>query len=163
MARAKRKPETALAVTVPGTVVPKPSELERERRIAGLKRRVEMIAENDARIVAGMNRARDVASMWEPADRERAMEALQHPTVEKVREMGFQDKRELRLALYGQLPKKEVPFFIMAAHDRVGMRIRRDNKAPSGSSFTLNMVTIPAPKPPGPEERVVIIQREPGK
>jgi hypothetical protein len=88
---------------------------------------------------------------------------LQHPTVAKVRAMGFKDKRELRLAMYGQLPKKDVPFSMMAAHDRMGMRIRRENKAPKGGSFTLNMVNIPAPKPPGPEDRVVIVQKEPGK
>lgn len=136
--------------------------MEAEKRIAGLKRRVEMIAENDARIVAAMNRARDVASTWEPEDREKAIAALAYPTVEKVREMGFRDKRELRVALYGQLPKKEIPFFMMAAHDRVGMRIRRDNKAPSGNTFNLNMVTIPAPKPPD-DARVVIVHKDDSK
>jgi hypothetical protein len=163
VARAKTKPETALAIAEPGTVVPKPREVEAERRVAGLKRRVAMIEENDARIVVAMNKARDVASMWEPDDRKKAMDALASPTVEAVRALGFKDKRELRVALYGQLPKKEVPFFMMAAHDRVGMRIRRDSKAPTGNTFNLNMVTIPAPKPPGPEERVVIVQAEPRK
>ena len=147
-----------------GTSVPlKPREIAAEKRLAGLRRRVEMIAENDARIVSGMNRFRDIPSLFEGEERTRCMNILQTGTLADVRRMGFKDKRELRLALYGTLPKKEIPFAMMAAHERVGMRIRRDNKAPSGNTFQLNMVTIPAPRPPGPDERVVIVQREPGK
>lgn len=146
------KPETAL-------VPLKPREIAAEERAAALKRRVQMISENDARVAAGIARFRDLPSFWEPEEREKVLKVLQSGTMDEVRALGFKERREMRLALYGQMPKKDVPYAIVAAQERMSDRIRREGKSAGGATFNLNMINIPAPKPAGPEDRVVIVQK----
>lgn len=154
-------PEGVTTTLAPAQVTaPTPSELEADRRLTDLRRRVNLIAENDAKIVEGVNRFKDVPTAWEEEDRVAYLAALKAPDDGPAKALGFKNKRALRLAIYGTMPKKDVPFAIQAAHERIGMRIRKDGNRGTGNTFNLNMVTIPAPRPPGPEDRVVIVQAE---
>jgi hypothetical protein len=145
-----------------GTLVPvKPSELAADEREKGLRRRIDMMTTNDEKICNDVARFAELPHpTLEPAQWTVVASTLANGTDDDVRSLGFRDKKALRRALYGRMSKKDVPFAIQAAHERVLARVRKDNKGQAGNTFNLNMINIPAPKPAGPQERVVIVQPE---
>ena len=158
------KPEMqAIAVQQSGTPVPlSPSQVEAEKRVAGLRRRIDMIADNDEKIVAGTHRAHDLPMAHEPEYAEvlKILEMSYMGAKAALAPWGMKTKRQLRIALYAQRPKKDVPYSIVAASERVAARLKAAGKAAGRTQINLNMVTIPAPKPLGENDRVIIVQKE---
>lgn len=163
-ARVPSKPETALAPAATGTVVPPrtPAQLASDEKVAGAKRRIQMIAEHDEKVVAAVGRFRDLPMPWEE-EHAKVLEALATNNMLAIAQLGFKSRRELRLALYGQKPKKDVPYGVIAANERVQARSRLEAKrAPSGK-ILVQMVNIPAPRPITEADAVVVVRKEPSR
>ena len=128
------------------------------KRLQELSDALAVIKAKDEEIVMGMNRFADVPSVFEPEQRQKYVELLNTAPLALIRDVGFSTREELRLALLGSLPKSEAPVAMQSAHERTGMRIRKDGSGKSGTTVNLNMVTIPAPRPTGPEDRIIIVQ-----
>ena len=129
------------------------------KRYRGLAERLSEVAEEDLRIVEGMNRFKDLPTDFEPKEYKRVLTILESGSDAEVRKLGFPTREDLRLALYARMPRADVPYAIQAAHERVGMRIRKD---PDKARTTVNlaMIQIPAPKPLTADDRVIIVQPE---
>jgi hypothetical protein len=135
-----------------------PAALTTEQRMDKLRERYHRIEQRDIDIVAGMNRFAELPSILE--DRQAVIEALTAATDEPAKQLGFKTKRELRMALYGTLPKKDWPAAMQAAHERVGMRLRRQDSKQGRTVFNLNMVTIPAPRELTEDDKIITIEPE---
>lgn len=145
-----------------GTLVPvRPSELAADERERGLRRRLDMMAANDEKICMDVGRFSELPHpTLEPQAWATVASVLQFGTDDDVKAIGFRDKKALRRAMYGRMSKKDVPFAIQAAHERVMVSKRKEAKRGDGQKVTLNMINIPAPKPVAENERVVIVQPE---
>jgi len=130
-----------------------------ESPLERLKDRYEKAQEKDLTIVAAMNRFSEVPTEAEAEERKKLIDLLVAGTPDELKAAGWRSRKELRMAIYGTMPKKEWPAAMQAAHERVGMRIRRQDKAPGRQVFNLNMISIPAPKP-AIEAKVVIVEPE---
>lgn len=135
-----------------------PASLTTEQRMDKLRERYHRIEQRDIDIVAGMNRFSELPSILE--DREQVYAALKAVDDEPAKQLGFKNKRELRMALYGCLPKKDWPAAMQAAHERIGMRLRRQDSKQGRTVFNLNMVTIPAPRKLTEADKVITIEPE---
>lgn len=143
---------------VSAELVPRPAA---ETGVDRLRRRLEKIAEDDTRVVNGMNRFAELPTQLEVEAGGEALDAialLLKGTDEEIRAAGWKSKKELRLAYYGRQPKSKWPAAMQAAHERVGMRIRKLAANTGPKVFNLNMISIPAPQRPGADERIVIVQ-----
>jgi hypothetical protein len=123
-----------------------------------LRAKYEKAQKRDLEIVQGMNRFAELPSLLEDPDMATIDGLLRLPDVE-LAQKGW-TRRELRLALYGRLPKAKWPAAMQAAHERVGMRLRKQGVQPGKMTFNLNMVNIPAPRQPEPTQIVVLDEDE---
>lgn len=146
-----------------GTIVPPltPAQAISAEKVAGAKRRIQMIAEHDEKVVAAVQRFRDLPMPWEP-EHEKVLEALATNNMLAIHQLGFKSRRELRLALYGQKAKKDVPYGVIAANERVQARARLEAKRALGAKIMVQMVNIPAPRPITEADAVVVVRKEPG-
>jgi hypothetical protein len=140
----------------------KPSEIAAEIRRADLKRRIDLIEQNDFKLVHGMNRFSELASKWEPGEQERLVNLLQNGTKEELQAAGWKTRKDLRLAIYGTLPRSQIPYALQAAHERVGMRIRKEGASKRGGGPTI-LLNLPGPQAPRPEDKVIIVVKDPQK
>lgn len=145
--------ETAMAVAGQTALArPKTAVEKLERAYDKLQRR-------DLAVSDAANRFADLPSAWEDPDDATLKTLLMLPEAEIVAQ-GWRSKRELRMAAYGRLPKKEWPASMQAAHERVGMRIRKQEEKAQRNVFNLNVVNIPAARRPDERNVVVIDVKE---
>jgi len=126
-----------------------------------LKIEYEKLQKKDLEVVRAMNRFAELPTAWEDGENATIKLLLSLPEAEVVAQ-GWKSKRELRMAAYGRMAKKNWPASMQAAHERVGMRIRKQSSDDNRTVFNLNMVTIPAPRR-DPEARVVVVDVEESK
>lgn len=145
---AENPDETALSVAGQTALArPKTAVEKLERAYDKLQRR-------DLAVSDAANRFADLPSAWEdPGDA--ILKTLLMLPEEDVVAAGWRSKRELRMAAYGRLPKKQWPASMQAAHERVGMRIRKQEEKAQRNVFNLNVVNIPAAR--RPDERNIVI------
>lgn len=142
--------ETALSVAGQ-TAIDRP-----KTAVEKLERAYEKLQRRDLGVSDAANRFADLPTKWEdPLDSQISL-LLSLPE-EEIIAQGWKSKRELRMAAYGRLPKKEWPASMQAAHERVGMRIRKQEEKGQRGTINLNVINIPAPKPPD-ERRVVVVE-----
>lgn len=98
-------------------------------RVKDIRDRLTRIADQDTRVIAAIDRFADFSV-------EELGGFLKMPD-ESFPMHGFKSKREVRLALMGNMPKKDWPAAAQAAHERVGYVIRKEDKAPSGAQHGL--------------------------
>ena len=122
-----------------------------------LQRRYDKVMHRDLDIVDGMNRFAEIPTAAEPEEREK-MVGLLLKTDAEIRAAGWKNRRELRAAFYGTLPRSKWPAAMQAAHERVGMRLRKQEKGSQRQTFNLNVITIPAPQRPTEDQKVVVIE-----
>lgn len=135
--------------------------MNRSDAIDRLRERYDKLQKRDLDVVASMNRFAELPSFVEEHARQELIRVLNEETDEKAAKLyGFKSKRELRMALYGTLPKKDWPAAMQAAHERVLARQRKQSTNQARQVFNLNVVTIPAPQRPTEEDRIVIVQPE---
>lgn len=128
-----------------------------------LRARYEKLQEKDLSIVRTMDRFAELPSFVEETARAELIELLATGSDEAIRQKyGFKDKKELRVALYGTLPKKDWPAAMQAAHERVLARQRKQTADKRQNVLNVNVINIPAPRPPGPETKIIeIVATEP--
>jgi hypothetical protein len=123
-----------------------------------LRQKYEKLQEKDLHIARVMDRFAELPSFVEEVARQELIALLNNGTDEEIQaKYGFNSKRELRIAMYGTLPKKDWPAAMQSAHERVLARTRKQVRDPARNVFNLNVISIPAPKPIGPETKVVVI------
>lgn len=145
---------------VSGELVKRPAP---ETAVDRLRRRLDKIAKDDTDVVQGMNRFSEIPTSMEKEQRAQMVALLAAGTEEQLLAAGWRSRRALRLAIYGTMPKKDWPGAMQAAHERVQARIRKQAANNGPRVLNLNMISIPAPRPPGPEDRVVIVKKGPGE
>lgn len=121
-----------------------------------LARRYEKVQLRDLDIVDGMNRYADIPTPAEPEERQKVLELLNASDAE-IKRAGWKNRKELRAAIYGTLPRSKWPAAMQAAHERVGMRLRKQDRKASQNKFNVNIINIPAAQPPTAEEKVVVV------
>jgi hypothetical protein len=121
-----------------------------------LKAAYEKLQKRDLVIVEAMNRFSELPMHSEDAT-DAQLQLLLAGSEADVQAAGWKDKRQLRMAAYGRLPKRLWPASMQAAHERVGMRLRKQSNASAKTVFNLNMITIPAPRQ-DPERKIVVIE-----
>jgi hypothetical protein len=122
-----------------------------------LRAKYEKLQARDLGTVRAINRFADLPSRLEDPEGEQ-IAAMLSLSDDELKIIGW-TRRELRLAYYGTRPKKDWPAAAQAAHERVGMRIRKQGAVKSASTFNLNVINIPAQKPAEPS-RVITIDVE---
>jgi hypothetical protein len=120
-----------------------------------IERRFRRVEEKDLRITTAANRFAEVPSFLEKEKRDELVELLCNGSDLELQRKGW-TRKDLRMAIYGTMPKKDWPAAMQASHERVGMRIRKAKPLRQSLTFNLNQINIPAPRPLGPEDRVVI-------
>lgn len=103
-------------------------------RVAELRDRLGRIADQDTRLIVAVNKFADFS--------EEELKGFLAMPDEAFPMHGFAGKREVRLALMGNAPKKAWPAALQAAHERTGYFIRKEEQ--SRSPATLNIVVIPS-------------------
>jgi hypothetical protein len=126
-----------------------------------LKAGFEALQRKDLGIVQAMNRFAELPTEWEDPENAHLKLMLTLPEAEIVA-AGWKSRKELRMAAYGRMAKKNWPAAMQAAHERVGMRLRKQSADDNRTVFNLNMVTIPAPRR-DPDARVVVVDVEESK
>ena len=119
-----------------------------------LEKAYDKLQRRDLAVSDSANRFADLPTKWEDPLDSQIMLLLTLPE-EELQAQGWKSKRELRMAAYGRLPKKEWPASMQAAHERVGMRIRKQEEKAQRNVFNLNVVQIPAAR--RPDERNVVV------
>lgn len=140
----------------PDTTVP----VAKKDRLDLLAKRYEKVQQRDLDIVDGMNRFAEIPTEAEAAPRAAIEALLVAGSDEQIRQAGWKNRQQLRAAFYGTLPRSRWPAAMQAAHERVGMRLRKQDKAASRQTFNLNVITIPAPRAPSAEDKVVVIEAD---
>jgi hypothetical protein len=130
---------------------------KKESRVDLLQKRYDKLQLRDLDIVDGMNRFAEIPTPAEPEEHKKMLELLasSDATIERA---GWKNRRQLRAAFYGTLPRSKWPAAMQAAHERVGMRLRRQDKSANRQTFNLNVINIPAPQRPAATEKVVIVE-----
>lgn len=123
-----------------------------------LQRRYEKVQIRDLDIVDGMNRFAEIPTRGEEAPRAALEALLVAGSDAQIKLAGWKNRQQLRAAFYGTLPRSQWPAAMQAAHERVGMRLRKQDKSANRQTFNLNVITIPAPQRPLEHEKVVIIE-----
>lgn len=148
---------TALVpIPKPDTTVP----AAKADRMDLLQRRYERLQARDLDIVDGMNRFAEIPTEAEAVPRAALEALLLAGSDEQIKRAGWKNRQQLRAAFYGTLPRSRWPAAMQAAHERVGMRLRRQEKGASRQTFNLNVITIPAPRAPAAHEKVVVIETD---
>lgn len=117
------------------------------------------LQQKDLAVVRAMNRFADLPTRFEDPERAQLMLLLQLPE-EELKKQGWNSKRELRMAAYGTLPRSQWPASMQAAHERVGMRLRKQSAQAKKNVFNLQVINIPAAQP-ADESKVVIVDVDP--
>jgi hypothetical protein len=104
-----------------------------------------------------MNRVADVPMTLEKDRLEEFRLLIAEGSEADIRRAGWKSRQQLRLAYYGTLPYKDWPAGMRAAHERVGMRIRRADKESKPAIFNLNMISIPAPRSIRDDDAIVVL------
>ena len=124
-----------------------------------LRLRYEKLQGKDLEIVRLMDRFAELPSFVEETARAELIELLANGSDEAIRQKyGFQGKRELRVAMYGMLPKKDWPASMQSAHERVMARIRKQGGEKRRGGVNINIINIPAPQPPGPAAKIITVK-----
>lgn len=106
----------------------------------------ERLQKKDLEVVRAMNRFADLPVGAEDPRGEK-IATLLTSSDEEIKAAGWNSRRELRMALYGRLPRSQWPAAMQAAHERVGMRIRKQGAQAKKTQFGLAIVHIPAQQP----------------
>jgi hypothetical protein len=114
------------------------------------------LEKRDLGIVKAMNRFAELPTRREDPDGKRFAELFALSDEDLAKE-GWESRKELRMAYYGTLPKSQWPASMQSAHERVGMRLRKQAQAPQKNTFNLNVVSIPAPRKPD-ESKIITIE-----
>lgn len=118
----------------------------------------ERLQKKDLEVVRAMNRFADLPMAFEDPKGEKLAELLAK-TDEEIKAAGWGSRRELRMAMYGRLPRSHWPAAMQAAHERVGMRIRKQGAQAAKNTFNLNVVTIPA-RQPVESQKIITVEVE---
>lgn len=140
--------ETSLAVAGQSAIGPAKTPVEK------LERAYDKLQRRDLAVSDAANRFADLPSYLEDPDDATVKLLLALPE-EEIQKQGWKSKRELRMAAYGRMPKKLWPASMQAAHERVGMRLRKQEESNRKNVFNLNVVNIPATR--RPDERNVVV------
>lgn len=140
--------ETSLAVAGQSAIGPAKTPVEK------LERAYDKLQRRDLAVSDAANRFADLPSYLEDPDDATVKLLLALPE-EEIQKQGWKSKRELRMAAYGRMPKKLWPASMQAAHERVGMRLRKQEERDRKNVFNLNVVNIPATR--RPDERNVVV------
>lgn len=122
-----------------------------DAEVDAIKARVAELETEDLSIVGSMNRFADV-----PEEELALMSVLNE---EELAAKGW-TRRELRIALYAQKPRAEVPFAMQAAHERTLARTRRHQDEPGGMRINVqnNTFNLPAQAPRRPDSEVIVVE-----
>jgi hypothetical protein len=123
-----------------------------------LRERYQKLQDKDLSLTAAVNRFAELPNRLEDPEGEKLAALLQLDDA-GLKAAGWKSRKELRLAIYGTMPKRLWPAAAQAAHERVGMRLRKAAANKAKTNFYLNMITIPAPKR-DPQTKVVIVDVE---
>ena len=124
-----------------------------------LRKRYEKLQKTDLEITHLMDRFAELPSFVEETARAELIQLLANGTDSEIQEKyGFKTKRELRVAMYGTLPKKDWPASMQSAHERVMARIRKQGQEKRHNTFNLNVIQMPAPVAPTVHERIITIK-----
>ena len=123
-----------------------------------LREGFERLQKKDLKVVEAMNRFADLPTRHEDPDG-KVVAALFAMTDEELVAAGWKSRRELRMAVYAKLPKSQWPASMQAAHERVGMRIRKQADKSANPTFNLNVINIPAPRAADPS-KIIEVQPE---
>jgi hypothetical protein len=142
-----------------------PAEVAKNGPVEQLRERYNKLQRSDLNIAQLMDRFAELPSFVEKTAREELVALLVDGTDEQIHaKYGFKNKKELRIALYGTLPKKDWPASMQAAHERVLARTRKMDRDKTRNVLNVNLINIPAPQPPGPERKIIeIVDKEPPK
>lgn len=146
--------ETALVRVAP----PEEKPVAKSSPVDLLQRRYEKVQLRDLDIVDGMNRFAEIPTPAEQLPRANLESLLAAGSDAQIKAAGWRNRQQLRAAFYGTLPRSQWPAAMQAAHERVGMRLRKQEKNANRQTFNLNVINIPAPRPAGEHEKVVIIE-----
>lgn len=123
-----------------------------------LRARYEKLQRDDLEITRLMDRFAELPSGAEEAARQELFDMLANGTDADVQaKYGFKTKRELRIAMYGTLPKKDWPASMQSAHERVMARIRKQTGEKRRGTVNVNIINIPAPQKPMAHEKIITI------
>lgn len=123
-----------------------------------LRARYEKLQRDDLEITRLMDRFAELPSGAEETARKELFDMLATGTDEQVQaKYGFKTKRELRIAMYGTLPKKDWPASMQSAHERVMARIRKQTGEKRKGTVNVNIINIPAPQKPMAHEKIITI------
>ena len=131
-----------------------------ERAVDIIRKGYERIQKRDMDIVHAMNRFAELPSLEEDPTDAQVKLLLLMPEADLVAQGVWRSKKELRMAAYARLPRRSWPASMQAAHERVGMRLRKRNESDAPPVFNLNVITIPAPKA-ADERKVITIEQDP--
>lgn len=123
-----------------------------------LMARYEKVQRRDLDIVDGMNRFAEIPTELEELPREQMKLLLAAGTDAQIKGAGWRSRQQLRAAFYGTLPRSKWPAAMQAAHERVGMRLRKQEKNIQRQTFNLNVISIPAPQRPDADQKIVIVE-----
>ena len=140
--------ETSLAVAGQ-TAIDRP-----KTAVEKLERAYDKLQRRDLAVSDAANRFADLPTYLEDPDDATVKLLLALPE-DEIKKQGWKSKRELRMAAYGRMPKKLWPASMQAAHERVGMRLRKQEEKDRKNVFNLNVVNIPGPR--RPDERNVVV------
>lgn len=118
----------------------------------------ERLQKKDLEVVRAMNRFADLPSRFEDPEA-KAIGELLAKTDGEIKAAGWNSRRELRMALYGRLPRSQWPAAMQAAHERVGMRIRKQGAQVKKTQFGIALISIPAQQPVE-QGKVITIEAE---
>lgn len=140
--------ETSLAVAGQSAIGPAKTPVEK------LERAYDKLQRRDLAVSDAANRFADLPTYIEDPHDEYVAELLKADDA-VILAAGWKSRRELRMAAYGRMPKKLWPASMQAAHERVGMRLRKQEERDRKNVFNLNVVNIPATR--RPDERNVVV------
>jgi hypothetical protein len=130
--------------------------LVRRDAVDALRQGYERLQKGDLAVVKAMNRFAELPLTGEGAIGPEALLAMGDV---ELAERGW-TRKDLRMAIYGTLPRSRWPAAMQAAHERVGMRLRKQDRTPAKMQFNLNMVNIPPPRPVLDAEVVILPDEE---
>lgn len=102
--------------------------------------------------------AQDVQSMDKYADYSAdELKELSEAPIEMLREKGL-SRRAIRIALYSLLPKKEVPFGVLATHERYLVHARRNDEAEGLVRLGFEIGRLPPRAPRRDDSEVINVE-----
>ena len=123
--------------------------------VRDLQRRFEKLAHKDAALVEDMNRFADITD----AEFGELFELMENGQIQELRERGW-SVRSLRVAAAARKPKSEVPFAMIAAHERTGMRIRKLQAKAASTKVNVAVITIHERAPRKTDAEVHIVEEK---